>query len=296
MVDFNISNKLNALNKKQDNDATKDPKLTEETPLNKLDVLDIKKSNKEQEKKEAAEEAMRTRCKICFKETSPQRKCPGHGGGGGGGSDNGGELQNDDGPDPERSENTSIKDQVNTEELILDEGIEAGWGSSSLPEEEQLVFDLDRIMQLVLFNNDSGRGILTIRAKPGHLVDDEQEIQEFLKAIEAAFGRFKTDLEQQNIPVDNFTCILGKNELVIRIPVPKYFDAFIQDLIAQKLLPDENIKQNAPLHHATVIPTPFALTPSPSRTKKDDLEQNDVENGKRSSLSPFSTELKPIDH
>jgi hypothetical protein len=48
-----------------------------------------KQDKKEQQKqdgikKEQSAESMKTRCKICFKETSPNPKCFGHGGGGGG--------------------------------------------------------------------------------------------------------------------------------------------------------------------------------------------------------------------
>lgn len=278
---------LTPLTKKQSNDIAANPKLMEDSPLK----LDINKLNKEKEKKDAAEEAVKTRCKTCFKEISPQRKCFGHGGGGGS-SD---ELEDDDskeGYEPEPFENTSPADQLTPEELPIDEGINARGGSGQQTEEE-LQFDLERIMELVVFNNDSGKGILTIRAKPGHLVGDEKEIEEFLKAIEAAFEQFRSDLKKQGIAVDDFTCIHNKNELIIRIPSPKYFDAFIQDLAAKKLLPSENTKQNESLHNATVSPTPFALTPSPIRSKKDDSKQDDIEEVRRSNLSPFSTELKP---
>ncbi|MCL9685301.1 hypothetical protein [Legionella maioricensis] len=274
---------LNPLTKKQSQDTVVEPKLMEDSPLK----LNINKLNKEKEKKDAAEEAVKVRCKTCFKEIYPQRKCFGHGGGGGG--DNDDELQDGEsqGYEPEPFENTSSADQIISEELLIDEGIELLGGAGQQTEEEPQ-FDLERIMELVVFNNDSGKGILTIRAKPGHLVDDEKEIEEFLKAIEAVFEQFKSDLKKQGIAVDDFTCIHNKNELIIRIPVPKYFDAFIQDLTAKKLLPSENTKQNDQTPNVSSGLNPFAITPCPAMSKKEDLEE-----AQRSGLSPFSMELKP---
>jgi len=43
-------------------------------------------------KKEQAAESMKTRCKTCFKETSPTPVCTGHAGGGGGGGSSGGDA------------------------------------------------------------------------------------------------------------------------------------------------------------------------------------------------------------
>lgn len=252
--------------------------------------------------------------------------CKCHGGGGGGGESKGGDSKEDS--KSGLSEHTPKKSKSNPEELIFDEGLEKK-DPSAQATEEQAVFDLERMMQLLLFNNDSGRGILTIRAKPGHSLDDEKEIQEFLQAIKVAFDQFKIALEKQGIPVDNFTAISNKNELVIRIPSSKYFDAFIQELAVKKLLPSDHAKQYDEKQNLATSPTPFAKTPSPSFSKKDDLDvtkpQSSLKNqitipeplvhhcmtpspraqgeGKNeggyleeerlSSLSPFSTTLRP---
>jgi hypothetical protein len=162
----------------------------------------------------------------------------------------------------------------------------SGWGSMIREtEEEQLLFDLERMMQLLVFNNDSGKGILTLRVKPGQLLGNEKEIEAFFKAIEDAFKQFKSDLNKPELTKD-FTCIVTKSELIIRIPVPKYYDDFIQELIVKKLWSSENTKQNNYLPNAS--PSPFAITPAPAMNKKEDLEE-----AQRSSLSPFSMELKP---
>ena len=213
-----------------------------------------------------------------MKEIYPSRKCPGHGGGGS--SDPEDEDENTEGYEAEAASTFSF-DALTLKEPSLEEEV-SGWGSIIREtEEEQSLFDLERMMQLLVFNNDSGKGILTIRVKPGQLVGNEKEIEAFFKEIEAAFKQFKNDLKKPELTKD-FT----KSELIIRIPVPKYYDDFIQELIAKKLWPSENTKQNDYLPKAS--PSPFAVTPSPAMSKKEDLEET-----QRSSLSPFSMELKP---
>lgn len=291
---------LNKLNKAQEDASSK---MIENNPLKKLykepkinpaqelissflESNSTEKQNKENEKKEAAAEALRTRCKTCFKEISPKRICGGHGGGGGGGGSTSTESEKGSGAAEPEDMPSEIKSKSG--ELSFDQVNEEGLKLTEHLTEADLLFDLERVKELFLIDNDSERGILTIRAKPGHSSNDDEEIQRYLEAINAVFEQFKIVLEQKGIPVEHFTCILNKNELVIRIPSPKYFDAFIQELLTKQLLPVISPKLDDEKQSVVTSPTPFAKSPPPSVSKKEDLD--DVA---RASYSPFSIELKP---
>ena len=277
-------NPLTKLSKEPNKVPAPDPLATME--YNPLKALD--KQNKEKAKKEAADEAMTVRCKLCNKKIIPIRECTGHGGGGGYESKSGSNLVAYEAPTVEGS---SAGSKSKSDELFLGSQV-AGLSSSGKATDEELEFDLERMMELFSFLSDTGKGILTIRAKPGYSLDDEKEMQRYLAAINAAFEDFKNELKKKGFSVEGFISTLDKNDLVISIPSPDHYDAFINELHTNKLLPTMSPTLDDEEQHVATSPTPFAKTPSPSVRDEEDKEEKDRYT---SSLSPFPIDLKPRD-
>jgi len=271
------------------------------------------RTNKAKEKHDTAEETMKTRCKSCFKEIAPVRRCGGHGGGGGG-SDSGDEASNDDGLEAAADSTFGVNPtNTMTDELIFGS---ADWESMIL-QPDDLDFDeviLSELLAdgLLVINNDPDKGILTfeLRCSPNALSQVQRdELKKYFNAIQKELEQFKEENgiadECKKISKDAAGNILS---LRITLPTPTLYDAFIQRLADQHLIPLQNVdqKNNKRVEYPKgnlFNPTPFAIKPTPlddknpnassdEKSKYADLEADQQE--KSFNPSPFSTVLKSI--
>lgn len=240
------------------------------------------RKNSEDPKELLAKTIEKNPCSLCKTKGYLICKCVGGGGFGGDGGD--GPAKTDDNVLADNASLEIAESSLEDSELFMElSPLEASW--------------LERFSELLQVDNDSQRGILTLRSKPGLSPDELAEVEEFLNTVKAEFDQFKDDLEKQGIPVINFTALLSKNELVIRIPSP-YYDAFIQQLVDKQLLPKEYLQQHEKVVSQQAAPnlsspTPFATKPKPSMSKESDLKDKEGADAELFNPSPFSTVLKP---
>lgn len=250
--------------------------------------LSIDELNKAKEKKEAADETMKTRCKICFREIAPQRRCGGHGGGGGGGGgDSGGSDKTsedkkslDDGKPINSKSGHSVDSEKGLTNLVNEQ--EAGEDIELQAESAEERFNPDIIAMLVadkklLIENDSEAGVITIklRCDPSSLSDKQKsELKKFINAILDELDAFKKEngitTNCKTIDQDKEGNILS---LRIALPTPQLYDNFIKRL-ADNLLPPQKLEQQEKTganHQAgknDFNPTPFSRNARPDANKK----------------------------
>lgn len=250
-------------------------------------------------------------CSLCRAKRLPVCKCTGASSGGAGGGSGGSSGSSSE----EKDNNSALSagpSNLNTDTSeFYSPTLEASSSSFKQPQKEMIdPSKLEQIEKLLIIENDGGRGILKIRLKPG-LTDDEQEqASKFLDELEAEFHNFKAELKAKGIAVDHFKVTANKHELIMRIPSPKYYDAFLQRLIAKSLLPLSVLTQKQHKDEKQIaqsaIPTAFTTKPTPNLTKKLEKEQlekkkhtavekesEQQKEGKRFNPTPFSTKLIP---
>ena len=237
-------------------------------------VDDVKESNKKAEKEEAALEAMRTRCKTCFKEVAPKRVCGGHGGGGGGGGE-----ESDDtaeaSPDSNDTTLTTESTETSGDNDAVFEDYEAV-RSADKSQTDEASFDAAIIAALIekgLLVVDSDRDAMTLTialtCEPNELsAEERQALKQFMQAILKELDAFK---KENDISVD---CVeIEKDdagnirELCITLPTLELYDAFIQRL-ANNLLPEKALDNKEQLdadesaeYTKPFNPSPFSKEP-----------------------------------
>jgi hypothetical protein len=253
-----------------------------------LELLKKEKEKlKEVEKKEAAAEGAKVRCRTCFKEIAPTRRCFGHGGGGGGGGDGGSGKTSEEkaSSGEDKSLTKSGKVVETTDELI---GEFASMGDSEGLDLESS-FDPEIIEQLIAEGKllvDSDRESLTLTIKllcePNELTEEQrEELKKFMEAITKEFNEFK---KENNLSDDCIKIIKDEegNILSLRITMPTLalYDAFIQRL-ANNLVPIPSPKaqeKDEVTKEQSVAPNPLSMEPKPSTSKQEEIEQNkDIE-------------------
>ncbi|MCW8397897.1 hypothetical protein OQJ26_03720 [Legionella sp. PATHC038] len=280
----------------------------------------LQQLNKEAEKKEAAAESAKIRCRICFKETAPTPRCFGHGGGGGGAGDGGGSDNTSEKKAGYGDDKSLIKADLvdNTEELIgefsfMEDSEELDPESHS----DEKSFDPGVIAELVakgllVIDNDRKSMTLTInlQCNPNSLSEEQrEELKKFMKAILKEFNAFK---EKHHLSDDclNMTQDEEGNivSLCMNLPTLKLYDEFIQQL-ANNLLPTPSPKfQTKGVHKETknFAPTPLSMEPKPTDKNKHlmhdvanqdkDISDTDVEPEEKQGifeLSPLLMKMKP---
>ncbi|CEG58440.1 hypothetical protein [Legionella fallonii] len=285
-------------------------------------ALTLQELNKETEKKETAAETARTRCRVCFKEIAPVRRCSGHGGGGGGGGGSGSADKSEEKAalSEEKSLTHEAHHTIDAEmEFIIGEGEEeySAQELDSLSKTEEQKFNPEVIAELVatgllVINNDRKSRTLTLslQCDPNSLSKEQRnELKKFMNAILKEFNEFK---EQNHLSDDCVNIIQDEKgnirSLSINLPKLDLYDAFIQRL-ANNLVPTprpELQAQNDNSKTKNFAPSPLSMEPKPSNKDKP-VTKNEVAQGvdvlskqaeeeeeqKLFSLSPFSTQLTP---
>ncbi|MCW8410172.1 hypothetical protein OQJ13_14425 [Legionella sp. PATHC035] len=283
--------------------------------------LALQQLNKEAEKKEAAAESAKIRCRICFKETAPTPRCFGHGGGGGGGGEGGGS----DNTSEEKSGYGHDKPLIKSDHLVDDtEELLGEFRSTEESEEldpeshsDEKSFDPGVIAELVakgllVIDNDRKSLTLTINLQcdPNSLSEEQrEELKKFMKAILNEFNAFK---EKHHLSDDclNMTEDEEGNIVSLRISLPtlKIYDEFIQQL-AHNLLPTPSPKFQTKGEHKETkdfAPTPLSMEPKPTDKNKHlvhdvanqnkDISGMEVEPEDKPGifeLSPYLMKMKP---
>lgn len=240
--------------------------------------------------KEQTAEKMKVRCKICFKETSPNPKCFGHGSGIVAASD-AGQVASNGG---ESSLKAQLTDRVakteNTETQTTDNGNDSP--QADLPFKPETISELLN-KKLLVINNDSDTGVLTIRlqCKPSMLSDEQRnELKKFVDIILNEVEAFKNE---NRISSSCITLDKDKegNFLALRImlPTPTLYDAFIQRLANKNLLPMKNIEQKEKMVYeegGDLHLSPLAMKPTPAKNTRFLQLRDEV--GKSASIRPRS--------
>lgn len=97
------------------------------------------------------------------------------------------------------------------------------------------IFELQ--LGMLFISCDRLYGNLVMRPRPGLSGEDLALLKKFLELIKLEFNEFKEKLKEDHIPTKSFVTVIRENELLITIPNPKYFDAFMMLLARKNLLP-----------------------------------------------------------
>lgn len=200
-------------------------------------------------------------CGVCRVMGYPP-PCKGHGGTGGGGHGN-------------RTGNVEFKEcrdivaaapsHINTKLIPTIDSIQHDWKQLLKLRAGEVAFELG----LLSIESDILRGLLTFRKKSLLSEEEMKLLKDFLNIIKLEFISFKNKLNEDGISTKNFALLLKDDSLTIRIPDPRYYDAFILQLTNKNLLP------------------------SPKTAQKNEVEMNAVEAKKNSNLSPFDIHKGP---
>ncbi|MFO8785461.1 hypothetical protein SDB96_15510 [Legionella pneumophila serogroup 1] len=256
-----------------------------------LELLKKEKEKlKEVEKKEAAAEGAKVRCRTCFKEIAPTRRCFGHGGGGGGGDGGSGKTSEEKASSGEDKSLTKSGKVVESTDELMGEFASMGDGEGLDLESS---FDPEIIEQLIADGKllvDSDRESLTLTIKllcePNELTEEQrEELKKFMEAIIKEFNEFK---KENNLSDDCLQLTQDEegNILSLRITMPTLalYDAFIQRL-ANNLVPIPTPKaqeKDEVTKEQRFAPNPLSMEPKPSYkdkpSKQEEIESNkDVE-------------------
>ncbi|WP_115708892.1 hypothetical protein [Legionella sainthelensi] len=305
---------LNSLNSKSHREDFDIENIKKDATIFKIEStisstsLALQRFRKEVEKKEAAAESAKARCKICFKETAPTPRCFGHGGGGGGGGE-GSESSN---TSKEKNCEGDAKSLLKTYQSVGDtedlsgafgliEGNEGAGTESPLDKES---YDPEVIAELVIkgllivtTDRESMTLEITLQSDPNSLSrEQKEELKKFISAIIREFNAFK---EQHQLSDDCINMIQDEegNILSLRISLPtlKLYNEFIQEL-ANNLLPPQNQKlqtKKEQTESKSSVPTPLSMKPKPSLKQDETIENKEKSEAlELFNPSPFS-KMKP---
>lgn len=265
-------------------------------------ALALQQFKKEAEKKEAADEAAKVRCRVCFKEIAPTRRCSGHGGGGGGGgsggSDGGSGKASEDKASPIEGKTLTKPGQfvAITNTLIGEFGFmenDEKLDSKSSFDPEIIAELIDKGLLLVDSNRESMTLNIKLLCKPNVLTEEQrEELKKFMETIMNELHEFK---EENNLSDDCMHVILDEEgnirSLRITMPTLALYDAFIQRL-ANNLVPIPSPKvqeKDEVRNDKNFAPNPFSMEPkfSPS-TPKEKVEENNEINEKEEEQEIFN--------
>ncbi len=250
---------------------------------------DVDQLNKELQQEEAAEEANIVRCKTCFKEIAPNRRCGGHGGGGGGGG--GGSTSGD------KSDNavgsslaSSAKTSSETDSANLSGPIETTDDMSAETNFDPKI--IDDLINRGLLQVDNNRELKTLSINfDTDLLSPQEvtEIKKYVMAIKKELEAFKK--ENPNALVEFKQDIVGtKVSIRISLPTIELYDKFIQRL-ANNLLPTPTLKLQAEKDQE-FAPTPLSMEPKPSANKDKQSTQEDVNQAEASGEAVVEVEAE----
>ncbi len=261
--------------------------------------LALQQFNKETEKKEAAAEAAKTRCRTCFKEIAPVPRCFGHGGGGSS-SDSPSEEKVSQGEEKLLSKlekSVEDMDDLISEFDATEYGEELNADSDEKDFAPEIIADLIA-KELLVVNNDRKSMTFTIQLQcaPSSLTKEQRhELKKYMTAILNEFNEFKKENKLSDDCLKVSQDAQGNiTSLHVTMPTLAIYDAFIQRL-ANNLVPTPNPKAQVNddvKNEQRFSPNPYLMEPKPTKqneVEKDDIVENETKESMR--LSPFK--IKP---
>ncbi|MHA3319194.1 hypothetical protein [Legionella pneumophila] len=192
-------------------------------------IMVVAKKREETQKDERARAIENNPCSICRSLGLPF--CRGHGGGsGGGGSDSASDDKADDN-DHQLLASKNPANVTNIEQLLLHSGL---W---HLPEDEDFVFEFKDPLALVNMTLNMELGLLVLQGKRELGNEEQNALDELYETIAQEFNLFKNSIKDPQVPLETMTLAREGNSLTIKIPSPKYYDLFVQQLMEKNLLP-----------------------------------------------------------
>jgi hypothetical protein len=158
--------------------------------------------------------------------------CRGHGGGGGSSENDKKDVTS------AALKNTPTKSVVHSLSMQLEESML--WQESS---EEDLLFVCQNALALVTIKINLAEGTLTFEAPENLSEKEKDDLNALYDALINTLNEFKQELAKQGITLDAEYKKEGNN-LSIKIPEPKYFDAFVKKLMAKELIPTRAVEWN----------------------------------------------------
>tara|TARA_Y100000588_G_scaffold395275_1_gene522206 strand:+ start:3847 stop:4536 length:690 start_codon:yes stop_codon:yes gene_type:complete len=196
-------------------------------------------------------------CGICRSMGLPV--CKGHGGGAGGGGSDDSEAQ-------ENSTDKALNSNPATLELSFTKN--GSWSKT----DEDFVYEFNNPNALMSLTLDMGRGLIQFFGKKDLSTEQQKALDEFYQQIKDEFNEFKSELATKGIDVQQMLMERDGNNLTIKIPNPKHYDAFVQRLMDKNLLitqvEPQDIKrmsvQDRPAEqeqeHKSTAPSPFDMS------------------------------------
>lgn len=114
---------------------------------------------------------------------------------------------------------------------------------------------------LLTIELDADNLTLNFHAKNGLTPEQTEILDEFFDKLEKFFEQFRDNLEAQGIQLEGLSLERSPNHLLIKIPDPKLFAQFVQQLSKQSMLPMTNLKPEEA--YKPSVMTPFSTTPKP---------------------------------
>lgn len=207
------------------------------------------KQNNESPKDERARAIEKNPCTMCRALGLPI--CRGHGGGGGGGSEGGDEDSQKDEKQNDNEQQLLNRSSSMDEVLIYSEL----W---HLPADVDFIFEFDDPHALLDITLNMELGLIVFQGHKELTAEEQEALDELFDEIENQFNAFKKSLDNPQIPLESMTLNREGNKLTIKIPSPKYYDAFVQQLMDKNLLPNKA----APLQEQNKAEEPMEMTPA----------------------------------
>lgn len=231
------------------------------------------------QKDERAKAVDRNPCSMCRALGMPT--CKGHGGGGGGG---GSSSDTADAKSSGASATSISFDGLTGTSTSIEDSLSQNpaWTQSN---QLELTFLFAHPNALLSIKLDMGQGRLTFSGDKDLTRDQRVVLGGFFKAIELELNDFKKELSKKGIDTDSIKIAHEGNNLTIKIPTPKYYDAFVQRLINKNLLPtltpelsqekrresaaDKSLvgQESAEQTSRSTAPNPFDIRKGPQPTK-----------------------------
>lgn len=274
-----------------------------------LQLLNKEKDKmKEIQRKEFADESAKVRCRACFKEIAPTRRCFGHGAGGGGesnaGSGNSAEEETILTEDKSLAQSEKVIttiDELSGKLVFMEDADEPNLEFSFAPELIEVLIDHGKLLV------DSERDTLTLTIKllcehKDLSEDQKEELKKFMKAIIKEFSTFK---KENNLSDDCIKIIKDENRVILSLhlnmPTLTLYDSFIQRL-ASKLVPltiSRVPEKYEALNEQPNIINPFSMKPKFVNKDKSSKQAVDAEvhtamkNEEQEIFNPSPFDVKP---
>ncbi|MBL7480573.1 hypothetical protein [Legionella bononiensis] len=240
--------------------------------------MPVQRKKLESPKEERARAIENNPCNICRSMGLPI--CRGHGGGGGGGES---ESSSRDSQSDEEQKNhemmsLSLKKPSSLENIFNSELWE-------LTADSDFIYEFNDPYALLRITLNMELGSIVFEAKRELSKEDQDALNDLFDEIEKEFDSFKKSLDKSQIPLESMTLTREANKLTIKIPSPKFYDTFVQQLMDKNLLPTKTFPLPQPnksvvtpeldpavealQKYTSLLPNPFDITNGPKFTGRD---------------------------